>query len=189
VNTRIGSLYTKAELESEEPLAPAERPTDPRQVSLLPRTVLGVDAGKRSGVALVDVGVRDCRILTRGVYEQAELGPRVKSILDAGVDLVVIEVPDGTNYGKKPNTAALLNARGVGERLAGFCEALGHRVLLCTALEVRGALRCRPKKGETGDAAVKRMIRTRVSNWPNVSADHERDAAAAAIFGALKVGL
>lgn len=149
---------------------------------------IGVDAGKHVGVALLSVlANRRASCLSLKVCDPVGLGAHIDWLVKAfGATLVVIEIPDGSNYGKRPNTAALLHARGVGERLRGFCEAKGLDVLMTTATEWRSALECRGGKNEKADHAVKRMVQLRVEGLPRC-ASHERDAIGAALYGALRV--
>lgn len=150
---------------------------------------VGVDAGKTNGVAILSVLSNGTATLSSPpcTIDQAKLVDFVTWALAAFEPKVItIEVPSGTNYGSRPNTMQLLNARGVGERLAGFCEARGFQVITCSASETRRALGCCGTKAEKADHATARVLKMRVPGWPR-SNSHERDAAIAAIFGAMKI--
>lgn len=151
--------------------------------------VIAVDAGAHSGVVALSVlsTGKAWLLAPPRTCSPIELAGHVGYLIAAyGPALVVVEVPSGTNYGKRPNTAALLNARGVGERLAGFCEAKGLEVITCSANEWRKALGCMGTKAEKGDHAVTRMVKLRFAELPRRLNSHERDAMGCGVYGAMR---
>lgn len=152
--------------------------------------VLGIDAGRHTGLAVLDVDVRrgTAAYCDHATLEDWPGGLRLDDLrrwLGAyRPELVAVEVPEGHTYtGRHPATAHLIEAAGIGHELAGLAYGLGYDISKTSATVVRRAL-CRRGNASNGD--VERMLRLRVSDWPRRSNNHARDAAAVALYAALR---
>ena len=147
--------------------------------------VLGIDLGVYNcGVAILDI--------ERGVatyHEHYGAMPAAELVLLVAhlrgrCDLLVVETTSGPHGGM--GLAQAISAgracAATNKHLFRIGEAIGIAgipAVEVSAQEARGALGC----GNT-DATVKRWVTMQVKEWPKVSANHARDAAVAAIFGA-----
>lgn len=161
--------------------------------------VLGLDAGVHTGFAVIDVSVPKGTVsfVHCGVLDRADRIAALHQLLGAEpfLEMVAVEVPAGVVFQRERGgrltrpamTANLVEATGIGRELRGYAMGLGFEVALATAVEVRAGL-C--GRHNADDAAVERMLRLRCRNWPGPrkTNDHERDAAAVALFAALRPG-
>jgi Holliday junction resolvasome RuvABC endonuclease subunit len=108
-------------------------------------------------------------------------GGKVSSDLDSlsgrlegvgNVACVAVETPRGFIY-QHARGAALLETRGVAERIAIAAQVMGHTVVQMPATEWRKAL-C--GKGNASDDQIKRMVQMVTVNLPTRSSEHVRDA-------------
>lgn len=148
--------------------------------------VLGIDPGLDCGWAALDVGVGSPVYLDSGVLpRETRDAAFVELLVRFAPSLVAVEEVRG--YGFDPaRVAALIEAAKIGATLSALASGRGIHVEQATAIQWRKAL-CR--NGSATDALIKRVILFRVPTWPKRSANHERDAAGCAIYGAERVRL
>jgi hypothetical protein len=160
---------------------------------------LGVDAGVHTAFAVIDVAVPQgtASFVQCGMLDRADRIAALDRVLndEPFLEMVAVEVPAGVVFQRERGgrltrpamTANLVEATGIGRELRGYAMGLGFEVALATAVEVRAGL-C--GRHNADDAAVERMLRLRCRNWPGPrkTNDHERDAAAVALFAALRPG-
>ena len=146
---------------------------------------VGIDLGVTNhGVAILDIqnGVATYRE-HYGAMPAAELVLLVAH-MRGRCDLLVLEAATGP-HGGMDRAQAISAGRAFAAtnmhllRIGEAAGIAGIPIAQVTAREARGALGC----GLT-DATVKRWVTMQVKEWPRVSANHARDAAVAAIFGA-----
>lgn len=147
--------------------------------------VLGIDAGTHVGLAVLalDRGAFRHEWSSSGRWPMTALVSYVLS--QHRPSLVVIEAPKGYGY-SNARVANLLDAARIGGELAGIARSFGVEVIETHAQETRRAL-C--GKGNASDKLVADVVRMRIHDWPKRSNCHARDAAIAAMFGALRVRL
>lgn len=152
--------------------------------------VLGCDAGKVTGLCLLDCSGRRPRYLWSHSAEQA-----LACALDAQFsnhDIAIVGIENPTQvfaHGRAKDgmgarigiERALLVAREASGIVKAVAALRSVRVVEGQAHEIRKAVIGRlPRTGK--DAAVKAFVLRVVEGWPERSNDHERDAAVAAIF-------
>lgn len=147
--------------------------------------VLGIDLGStHHGLAVLDIdrGVATYRT-HEGRMSTAET-VLIVAHLRGCCDLLVLETATGPHGGMDRAQAissgrAFAAANRQAIRIAEAAGLVAIPVVEVTAREVRTALGC----GNT-DSGVKAYVTRWVAGWPKRSANHARDAAAAAIVGA-----
>ncbi len=148
--------------------------------------VLGIDAGRDCGVALLDVdlakGTAVC-IEATTLRRDGRLDEFEES-LENRPQLVAVELPEGHAYaGRTVATIHLAEAARIGGELAGFARGRGLDVVTTNAADVRRDL-C--GRGNVSNHDVAQMLRLRCPSWPRRSNNHARDAGAVAIWAALR---
>lgn len=151
--------------------------------------ILGIDTGSVThGIAVIDLP--HPRSVAQYLWHYGR-GDDIDAVYQvtsrvghAGLDLVVLEVPEGPHGGMGHGQAIAAGRAfaAASKHAVAIAEAAGRagvRVVQVTAREVRRALGC----GNT-DAGVKRAVGRLVAGWPVRSSCHARDAAAAALVGA-----
>lgn len=154
--------------------------------------VLGIDPGKRIGVALLDVGARQAVQVALGEWLGDTDEDLVSTRLLLGTwlrthnpDLVAVErvvhVHGSSRMGSS-YAEGLAWSNWVGGELAGLARALGAQVVTIAAGSWRAGL---AGSRTASDAQIARAIRLRVPSWPMKSNEHQRDAAGVALAAGL----
>lgn len=158
--------------------------------------VLGLDAGKHMGFAVLDVergGIGRfiaCGQIRETTNEERALRVDELLLFYPDVALVAVEVPAQLyrQLAKRdPSGKNLMQAMRIGAHLVGHLSARGYRVEEFTAPVWRRALKCTGTAKAKANARVATMLWQRVPNWPKSSNDHARDAGGAALFAGARM--
>lgn len=149
--------------------------------------VLGIDPGRRVGVALLEMTkaghASGVRLATWTDESDSRLSDELlREVMRADIDVVGVERVERVHGSARMGSSyaeGLARGNWIGGLLAGLARAQQVRVVTVEAREWRQAL---VGSRTASDAQVASMVRLRVANWPRRSNEHERDAAGVAIW-------
>jgi len=156
--------------------------------------VLGVDPGQNIGWTALDIHGAAARWIASGVARQLTIEPgrilfdgdAVVLTGDCAPALIVVESVNRV-YPRERFCTNMATAIATAERVCGQVLGAAAAALIPTEEVAAGTWRSAlAGRANADDALVKKFVLARVTGWPRRSASHARDAAGAAIYGAMR---